>query len=185
MTRPIEFATQRLQLRQWRDADLAAFAALNADPQVMAHFPHTLSRQASNALAGRIRAEIAHRGWGFWAVEIKGCAPFIGFVGLHVPATALPFAPCVEIGWRLVADCWGQGYATEAARAALAIAFERLGLDEIVSFTARRNQRSQRVMQRIGMDYADTFQHPGLPVGHVLRDHVLYRLRRRRQEVPV
>lgn len=179
---PIEFETQRLRLRQWHEADLKPFAALNADPQVMAHFPQPLTRAASDTLAQRIRAEIAQRGWGFWAVEVKHSAPFIGFVGLHVPTADLPCAPCVEIGWRLAVACWGNGYATEAACGALCVAFERLELDEIVSFTTTNNQRSQRVMRRIGMDYSDTFEHPDLPVGHALRPHVLYRLQRPKQE---
>lgn len=174
-----ELATKRLRLRAWRAEDLESFAALNADPDVMKHFPATLDRAQSDALAAGIQAHFAERGFGLWAVEAPGEVPFAGFVGLSVPRRALPFTPCVEVGWRLARHCWGRGYATEAARAALSFGFETLGLEEIVSFTAATNLRSRRVMERLGMsrDEADDFDHPALPEGHRLRRHVLYRLR--------
>jgi RimJ/RimL family protein N-acetyltransferase len=111
-------------------------------------------------------------------VEVRGGAAFAGFVGLSVPRFEAHFAPCVEIGWRLAAQHWGHGYATEGARAALAFGFGTLGLEEIVAFTAPRNVRSRRVMEKIGMTYdpADDFDHPLLPEGHPLRRHVLYRI---------
>jgi RimJ/RimL family protein N-acetyltransferase len=168
--------TERLLLRQWRDDDLDAFAELNADPEVMRYFPRTLSRAESDALAARQRTLIAERGWGLWAVE----APdgFIGFVGLSEPRFAAHFTPAVEVGWRLAQRGWRQGYATEAARAAIALGFS-IGFDEIVSFTFVGNDRSRRVMERLGMtrDPADDFEHPLLPAGDPLRQHVLYRLR--------
>ncbi|MCM5679541.1 GNAT family N-acetyltransferase [Schlegelella sp. S2-27] len=176
---PIEFTTGRLRLRRWQDEDRAAFAALNADPHVMAFFPSTLSREQSDAVVDRLQAHFARHGWGFWAAELKATAQFIGFVGLNVPAAQLPCSPCVEIGWRLARAHWGQGYATEAARAALRVGFDRLALDEIVSFTALANLRSQAVMERLGMRRdAQTFEHPAVPAGHALREHCLYRLRR-------
>jgi RimJ/RimL family protein N-acetyltransferase len=170
--------TGRLSLRRWRESDLAAFAALNADPEVMEHFPSTLSREESDALARRIEAGFEERGFGLWAVEAKGT--FLGFTGLTVPRFTEHFTPCVEIGWRLVRHAWGYGYATEAATAALDDAFGRLGLEEVVSFTAVGNLRSQAVMRRIGMsrDPAGDFDHPALPEGSHLRRHVLYRIRR-------
>lgn len=171
--------TPRLVLRPWRDDDLAPFAALNADPEVMRHFPKTLERTESDALAARIKRGLDSRGYGLWAVEVPGRAPFIGFVGLSVPGFEAHFTPCVEIGWRLAREHWGLGYATEAARAARDHGFGTLGLDEIVSFTVPANVPSRQVMHRIGMshDAADDFDHPSLPVGHPLRRHVLYRLR--------
>lgn len=179
-TRPIiEIDTPRLRLRQWRASDVVPFAALNADPRVMEFFPELMRPPESRAVARRIRDLIAERGWGLWAVEVRGGARFVGFVGLHVPSPELPCYPCVEIGWRLAPAHWGQGYATEAARGALEIGFARLGLDEIVSFTSRQNLRSQAVMQRLGMTRdAHTFEHPAIPAGNPLREHVLYRLRR-------
>ena len=176
---PIELDTPRLRLRQWRASDVVPFAAMNADPRVMEFFPELMRPPESRAVARRIRELIAERGWGLWAVEVRNEAHFIGFVGLHEPAPELPCAPCVEIGWRLAPAHWGRGYATEAARAALAVGFTRLGLNEIVSFTSLPNLRSQAVMQRLGMRRdAHTFEHPAIPPGSPLREHVLYRLRR-------
>jgi RimJ/RimL family protein N-acetyltransferase len=178
MTEIIEFKTDRLFLRQWRQEDRAPFARLNADPEVMAWFPDLLDRQASDALMDRCQALIEERGWGFWAVEIRGSGEFLGFVGLHVPVQALPFSPCVEIGWRLAKAYWGRGLACEAAQGALRVGFDTLGLQEIVSFTALLNLRSQRLMQRLGMRReASTFEHPLVPQGHPLREHCLYRLK--------
>jgi len=177
--KPIEIETARLRLRQWRDSDLEPFAALNADPAVMEFFPSVLSRAESDALAARIRAAIAERGWGLWAVEAPGVSPFAGFVGLQSPPPSLPVSPCVEIGWRLAAEHWGKGFASEAARAALGVGFERLGLHEIVSFTSVINRRSRAVMERIGMRFdGETFEHPNVPAGSPLRTHVVYRLAR-------
>ncbi|MGF1593090.1 MAG: GNAT family N-acetyltransferase [Kiloniellaceae bacterium] len=173
--------TERLVLRPWRDSDLAPFAALNADPAVMEHFPSTLTADETAALAAGIRADMAERGFGWWAAEVPGVAPFIGFIGLSVPDFGAHFLPpgqsVVEVGWRLARAHWGRGYATEGARAALAFGFGELGLAEIVSFTATTNSRSQAVMRRIGMTHnpADDFDHPGLPAGRPLRRHVLYR----------
>lgn len=170
--------TARLRLRPWRDTDRAPFAALNADPQVMEFFPRCLGRAESDAFADRIEAHFARHGFGLWAVELPGTAPFIGFIGLSVPAFEAPFMPCVEIGWRLARAHWGQGYAREGARRALAYGFDAARLSEIVSFTARVNVRSCAVMERIGMrrDLGGDFEHPALPEGHRLRLHVLYRI---------
>ncbi len=170
--------TPRLRLRPWRDDDLPAFAALNADPRVMEFFPKLLTQAESEASAAAIRENGKLRGFGLWAVEIVDSAPFIGFVGLSVPRFEAHFTPCVEIGWRLAFEHWHNGYATEAARAAVRFGFEQLNLKEIVSFTVPENRRSRRVMERLGMthDPAEDFDHPMLPLGHPLRRHVLYRL---------
>ncbi|MDF1794514.1 MAG: GNAT family N-acetyltransferase [Thalassobaculaceae bacterium] len=177
---PIE--TDRLILRPWRDEDLALFAALNADPEVMAYFPAPLSREESDALAKRARTGIETDGYGWYAVQVKGGPDFIGMVGLNVPyyGADLPVWPCTEVGWRLSKAAWGRGYASEAATAALDFAFKTLGLDEVVSFTAVQNTRSQAVMRRIGMTRDETcdFDHPLLPEGHRLLRHVLYRVSR-------
>ena len=172
--------TPRLVLRRWRTTDRDPFAALNADPRVMEHFPKTLTREESDAAADRIAAHFNEHGYGSWAVEIPGVTEFAGFVGLVHPRFEAHFTPCVEIGWRLAAEYWGQGYATEAARAAVAYGFNSLQLDQIVSFTVPANLNSRRVMEKLGMsrDPADDFDHPLLPEGHALRRHVLYRLAR-------
>jgi ribosomal-protein-alanine N-acetyltransferase len=165
-------------LREWRDDDLEPFAALNADPEVMRYFPATQDRAASNATVQRISAHFAEHGWGWWAVEVPGVAPFVGFVGLWWVAHELPFTPAVEVGWRLAREHWGRGYATEGARAAVDFGFDDLGLAEIVSMTTPSNRPSRRVMEKLGMtrDPADDFDHPRVPVGSPLRRHVLYRL---------
>ena len=185
---PALLRSPRLRLRQWTPADRAPFAALNADPVVMEHFPAPLDRAQSDAMADRIEALIGQQGWGFWAAELldgqcgagAAAGTFMGFIGLHRPTAPLPFAPCVEIGWRLARPFWGRGLATEGARLALRAGFDALGLEEIVAFTAKRNRRSQAVMARLGMreSPAEAFEHPSVPEGHAVRPHVLYRLRR-------
>ena len=177
MTTPI-LRTPRLLLREWRSEDRAPFAVLNADPRVMEHLPALLGRRQSDALARRSEHHFVRHGFGPWAVEVPGTASFIGFVGLVVPAFDAHFTPCVEIGWRLSANHWGKGYATEAALAAARHAFDALGVDQLVSFTTPANVRSQAVMRRIGMthDPADDFDHPRFPAGHRLSRHVLYRM---------
>jgi RimJ/RimL family protein N-acetyltransferase len=173
-------STERLVLREWRDCDREPFAALNADPAVMEHFPELLDRAASDAFAERIRAHWASDGVGLWALERRVDNAFLGFVGLAVPGFQAHFTPAVEIGWRLARFAWGHGYATEAAEAALGFGFEARELQEIVSFTVPANRRSRSVMERLGMthDAADDFDHPNLPPGAPLRRHVLYRLSR-------
>ena len=223
---PNLLTTQRLILRPWRETDRAGFARLNDDPAVMEFMPRRLPRDESDATAARIQAVIEERGWGFWAVEVKGgegggehaagegvvagaaeggdaahpagegasahpanaagegaaahAGAFIGFVGLSVPSFTSHFTPCVEIGWRLMKEHWGNGYASEAAAACLRFGFENLKLQEIVAFTVPLNKRSIGVMEKIGMSRApaDDFDHPKLSAGHPLQRHVLYRINR-------
>ena len=175
----IEFDTPRLRLRAWCESDHAPFAAMNADHAVMEFFPAVQSRAASDASIAVWRAQFAALGWSNWAVERRDSGEFIGFVGLSIPRRIFAFSPCVEIGWRLARAQWGQGYASEAARAALRVGFERIGLDEIVSFTALNNRRSRAVMERIGLRDAQlAFEHPAVPPGNALRAHCLYRITR-------
>jgi len=165
-------------LRRWRYGDREPFAAMNADPEVMEHFPATLTPDESDAAIDRIEARFEEHGFGFWALEIAETGQFIGFTGLSVPGFEAHFIPAVEIGWRLIRPSWGHGYAGEAARRALTFAFDELALAEVVSFTSHTNLRSQKVMKRIGMthDPADDFDHPMLDEGHPLRRHVLWRM---------
>lgn len=172
----MQLQTPRLILRQWQEADYQDFAQLNADPEVMAYFPNILETQASDKLADRCRLFIEENGWGLWAVEHKESGDFIGFVGLNKPLVALPFSPCVEVGWRLAKSYWGKGLATEAAQEVLVFGFMTLALDEIVSFTTQTNLRSQAVMKRLGMDYRYQFDHPSLPKDSSLLTHYLYAL---------
>lgn len=169
--------TERLILRRWVSGDRKPFAEMNSDPEVMKYFPSELSREESDTLADLIEEQIVTHGFGFWAMEISNVASFAGFVGLALPKFEAPFTPCVEIGWRLARAYWGYGYATEAARAAMAFGFDELRLDQIVSFTVPGNIRSRRVMEKLGMtrDPGDDFEHPSMPNGHPLQRHVLYR----------
>ncbi len=165
-------------MRRWRASDRAPFAVLNADPVVMRFFPATLSRPESDALVERIEAGFAADGFGLWALELSDGGELVGFAGLQRVATRMPFAPAVEVGWRLARHVWGRGYATEAARAGLAFGFGEAALDEVVSFTSVTNERSRAVMERLGMrrDRGEDFEHPRLPAGSPLRRHALYRL---------
>ena len=176
---PIELVTPRLRLRRWAEPDREPFAAMNADPAVMKFFPSLQSRQASDASIDLWESQFSSQGWSNWAVEILESGEFIGFLGLSVPRRVLPFSPCVEVGWRLARRWWGHGFATEAGREVLRFAFERIGLPEVVSFTTLGNLRSRAVMERLGLRNAlQDFEHPGVPEGHVLRPHCLYRITR-------
>lgn len=172
--------TRRLVLRRWRDSDREPFAALNADPRAMEFFPSVLSRAESDRAVDRIEAHFESHGFGLFAAEFRESGAFIGFIGLWTPDFEAPFAPCVEIGWRLAAAYWNQGLATEGAKTVLGHGFDSLRLAEIVSFTTVANRPSRRVMEKIGMTRrpTDDFDHPKLPEGHPLRPHVLYRISR-------
>ena len=171
--------TERLYLRQWQASDFAPFAEMNADPEVMEYFPKLLTTSMSNTIAKKCQSLIDDNGWGFWAVSLKETDTFIGMVGLNNANADMPFSPAVEIAWRLDNDYWGLGYATEAARASLNFAFVELGIEEVVSFTAVINKRSQLVMERLGMtNTQENFYHPMLDPNHRLAEHVLYKITR-------
>lgn len=176
----IELETERTRLRGWRESDLEPFAALNADPVVMEHFPAPYSRAETAAQMQAFQQRLEDDGLGYLALEIKPEGRFAGFVGLKQVAFEAPFTPAVEIAWRLARWAWGQGYASEAARRCLAYGFEERGLERIVAFTARPNLRSQAVMRRIGMthDPALDFEHPAVAEGHRLRPHVFHSVTR-------
>ncbi len=174
--------TPRLVLRPLSDDDLEPFALMNADPRVMRYFPAPMTRAQSEAQLARLAPHVAEHGFGMWAVELPGEARFIGIAGLNRASFEAPFTPCVEVGWRLAAEHWGRGYATEAGRASLRYGFQALGLDEILAWTAVINAPSRRVMEKLGMerDSAGDFEHPRVPAGHFVRPHVLYRVGRAR-----
>lgn len=177
----MEYQTERLILRPWKADDRQPFATLNGDPEVMRYFLKPLSAGESDAMADLIEQKMAANGWGFWALEEKSSGAFIGFVGLNIPGVVLPFSPCIEIGWRLRRASWGKGYAPEAARKALEVGFEQDGINEIVAFTALQNLPSQRVMEKLGMTRGEAFDHPGVPDGHALQRHILYRIQKNRE----
>ncbi len=170
--------TARLLMRRWRESDREPFAALNADPETMRYFPAPLDRAASDALIDRIESRFGQQGYGLWALEVHSTGEFIGFTGLNPMPDGVPGAGGMEVGWRLARHAWHHGYATEAARAAVGVAFGGAGLSEIWSMTAVLNEPSQAVMRRLGMTEAARFDHPSVPPGHPLRPHVLYHLAR-------
>ncbi len=174
--------TERLLLRRWRDEDLEPFAALNTDPEVMRYFPRLLDRETTATIIENMEAHTEKYGFGYWPIEVPGVAPFIGFVGLMITPFQAPFTPCIETAWRLARPYWGRGYAIEGATATLMFAFEHLPMDEVVAFAVPENQRSLRLIKRLGMvrRLEDDFDHPGVEEGSPLRRHHLYRMSRER-----
>jgi RimJ/RimL family protein N-acetyltransferase len=170
--------TARLVLRRWQDSDREPFAALNGDPETMRYFPATLDRAASDMMIDRIEAGFDRRGYGLWALEVTETGEFIGFTGLNPMPDGVPGAGGTEVGWRLARSAWHRGYATEAARAALGVAFDGAGLPEIWSMTAILNEPSQAVMRRLGLREVARFDHPRVAAGHPLEAHVTYHLAR-------
>lgn len=174
----VEINTERLILRDWQESDLPTWAALNADPEVREHLGRLLTEQDAAASMRGFQEDLDRNGFGFWAVQVRSTGEFVGFTGLDRVDEGMPFDG-VEIGWRLARSAWGHGYATEAARAALAYGFGPVDLPEILAVTASTNLRSQAVMRRIGMttDPGDDFDDPE-PDSPELRRQVLYRKRR-------
>ena len=173
-----EIRTSRLLMRRWQDSDLAPFAALNGDPETMRYFPEPLDRAASDAFVERIEARFQQQGYGLWALELTATGEFVGYTGLNPMPDGVPGAGGMEVGWRLDRHAWHHGYATEAARAAVAVAFDGAGLAELWSMTAVLNEPSQAVMRRIGMAETARFDHPLVPEGSELRPHVVFHLAR-------
>jgi RimJ/RimL family protein N-acetyltransferase len=171
---PWERHTDRLILRRWRESDRDPFALLNADPEVRRHFVSVLSREESDESVDRFEAMFDQHGYGLWAVERRDTKEFIGFTGLAPMPAGIPGEGGVEVGWRLAQQHWGFGFATEAALSSLEFAFTELGLTHVNSITAVSNTRSRSVMERIGMRQHDFFEHPAVPEGNPLREHVRY-----------
>ena len=178
MTATVRFdrlRTERLIMRRWQESDRAPFAELNGDPETMRCFPRTLDRAASDALIETFETRFERQGFGFWALEVAATGAFIGFTGLNPLPETVPGGGGVEVGWRLARHAWHHGYATEAARAALGVAFDHLDLAEIWALTAVRNEPSLAVMRRLGLTEATRFDHPLIPPGDPLRPQVAYR----------
>lgn len=171
-------------MRRWRESDRAPFAAMNADPEVMRYFPARLCRAESDAFVDRVEQRFEAQGFALWALEVRGTGEFIGFTGLNPMPDGVPGAGGLEVGWRLARSAWHQGYATEAARTALAVAFTGLGMREVWSLTAALNTPSEAVMRRLGMRRYATCAHPRVEEGHVLRPHVVYRIGRDTWRIP-
>ena len=170
------FQSDRLGFRTWEETDLVSMAALNADPEVMEFFPSTQSLEDTKVFFQRVHTHFEKYGYCWFAVDILATQEFIGFIGIAWNTMEATFTPCAEIGWRLKKSAWGKGYATEGAKRCLRYGFEELQLSEIYSFTATLNERSERVMQKIGMTKVGLFEHPKIEKGHLLRPHVLYKI---------
>ena len=171
--------TDRLLLRRWRDGDREPFASMNADPRVRRYFPTVEDRATSDASIDLFESRLRTHGVGLWALEVVASGQFIGYTGLNPMPDGLLSQQCAggwEIGWRLAASAWHQGYAAEAAAAVLGLALGELGLDVVWSLTAVANQPSIAVMRRIGMREFARTDHPRVAPEHPLRPHVVYRL---------
>lgn len=173
----IYFETDRLRFRDWQQEDFVTFEKMNADAEVMRYFPSILTSKESEEFLEKIQDEFKERGYGLYPIELRDTGEFIGYIGFHLSTFEAEFTPCVEIGWRLHNDFWGRGYATEGAKACLKYGFETLKFEKIYSFTAKINISSENVMQKIGLEYVQDFQHPSVGEGS-LKDHVLYCLSR-------
>lgn len=167
--------TERIVLREWEERDFEPMCAINQDPRVMEFFPRFIGPDQTKQFIEKVERHLDEKGYSLYAAEVEG--RFIGFIGLLDVDFEAHFTPAVEIGWRLAHDAWGKGYATEGAHAVLKDGWNRLGLEEIVSFATEGNWRSRRVMERIGMvrNPQDDFDTPKLPQNHPLKHHVLYR----------
>ena len=172
------FQSPRLGFRNWSKDDIDPFAELNADPEVMTYFPRPFTFDETRNSVLRFQKYYTDYGYTFYAVDRLDTAEFIGFIGMIHQTFESFFTPCVEIGWRLKRPVWGKGYATEGAKACLNYGFDALGFSEIYSITAIPNLRSERVMQRIGMEKIGEFDHPSIEDGHPLERHVIYRIKK-------
>jgi ribosomal-protein-alanine N-acetyltransferase len=170
----IYFETQRLIFRDWKDQDLDEFRLMNKDLMVMKHFPKTLTEDETDSLFNIIQDEFRNCGYGLYAVESKSNNSFIGFIGFHMADFNAQFTPCTEIGWRLKYEAWGNGFATEGAKACLKYGSEVLKFKKVYSFTSKTNIKSENVMKKIGMLKTMEFEHPNIIVGSPLKKHVLY-----------
>lgn len=170
------FTSARLGFRDWLDSDILPFSQMNADPEVMAFFPNVRTQEESIAFITQMRAYMHQNGYCFFAVDELATDTFVGFIGMKRPGFDIWFKDYPEIGWRLRKEYWNRGLATEGAKRCLTYGFETLGFSVIYSYTAVPNRRSERVMQKIGMELVETFDIPVLPDGHWLQQHVLYKI---------
>jgi RimJ/RimL family protein N-acetyltransferase len=174
----IKHETKRLFLRKWLPQDIEQFLQINNDPLVIEYLLAPLSRQDVEEWIKKFNTQFEERGYTLWALELKTSAKLIGFTGLNYTNFEAPFTPAVEVGWRLGSQHWGKGYATEAAKFSLDYGFNKIGLEEIVSFTVPKNTKSIHVMERLGLkrDIDADFLHPKISRDHKLSKHVLYRI---------
>jgi len=174
-----ELETKNLLLRQWKEEDLEAYAKLTSSKEIMKYFPRTLTREQSDKAARKFQKLLEERSWGFWAVEEKSSGQFIGYAGLHAPATKFPFSPCIEIAWRMQDKYWDNGYVLEAGRVIIRAAFEIFALDEVVYFSSLKNLKGEKLASALNMKKEDeNFNHPFVELEHELSEHYLYRIKK-------
>lgn len=168
--------TERIGLRNWRESDLGGLSEMNSDPEVMRYFPNALTHEGSIDMLKKLQDHVETHGYTYFLAEKLDTQEFLGFVGLAYQTYETAYTPFVDIGWRLKKTAWGKGYASEAARACLAYAFNSLGIQEVFSVTPIPNKASIKVMEKIGMKKIAEFEHPKIEVGHPLRTCVLYKI---------
>ena len=173
------FTSERLGFRNWIESDKEPYAKMNADKEVMEFFPNTKTKKASFEQVTRFQKHFTDFGFTFFAVDVLETKEFIGFIGMINTNFKADFTPCVEIGWRLQKKFWGFGYATEGAKRCLVYGFNELGFNEIVSITPLKNIKSEKVMQKIGMQKQGTFKHPQIEDGHWLKTELLYKIKKK------
>ena len=172
------FTSERLGFRNWVMEDLSEFSEINQDDNVMEYFPAKLSKDETKQFIIRLQDHYKEFGHNFYAVELLTNKELIGFIGLADTRMNLDFTPCKEIGWRLKRSTWNKGLATEGAKRVLEYGFNDLNINEIVSFTAKVNLKSEHIMKKIGMTKVKEFVHPKIDANHVLNPHVLYKIER-------
>ena len=170
------FKSKRLGFRNWIDSDLIPFSKMNCDPAVMEFFPKTLTQEETKKFIERIKEHFIQNGFGLYAVDKLLNNEFIGFIGFMKQNFESDFTPCIEIGWRISAENWNNGYATEGAKRCLEFGFKSLELTEIYSFTSKINIKSEKIMKKIGMKKTGEFDHPKIEKKSQLKLHILYNI---------
>jgi RimJ/RimL family protein N-acetyltransferase len=154
------FTSERLGFRNWSGKDLTEFSKLNADLEVMEHFPKPLTEKETADFIDRLKKHYADNGFNYFATEVLDSGEFIGFIGLAFKDFKTEFTPAVDIGWRLKKSSWGNGYATEGASRCLEFGFNQLNLEKIIATCTEKNVKSENVMKKIGMGKIGNFKHP-------------------------
>ena len=171
------FTSARLGFRNWNDSDLDIMTTINADVDVMEHFPSIQSREVTLSFIERMQKQFVENGFCYYAVELLEKNEFIGFIGLSKQEYNAGFeTPFIDIGWRLKKSTWNKGYATEGAKRCLEYAFKTLKLKIIYAIVTSNNDKSMRVMEKIGMKKHSTFMHPLIADDSNLKECVAYKI---------
>lgn len=177
------FKSERLGFRNWEKEDIAEFAKLNSDDDVMEHFPKTLSTDEVIELVDQLRNHLSQNGFTYYATEILETREFVGMIGLALQQYETKYTPAIDIGWRLKKKAWGKGYATEGAKRCLQYAFDELGLDKVISVCTISNIKSENVMKKIGMTKIGEFDHPEMINHPGYEKHFCYEINRKKMKI--